>query len=56
MFHLDLLIRLISSKKYWILAKTLVSILKGVIQVKYCFYGILTKMQMKEESLNILKR
>ena len=46
---------LISSKKYWRVAKKLVAILKEVIQVKFYFYEILTKIQTKEERLNFVK-
>ena len=41
MFYLHLLIDVISSKEYWRLAKNLVLVLKGVIQVKFYFYEIL---------------
>ena len=49
MFYLHLLFGLISSKKYWRAAKNLVPVLKWVIQVKFYFYKILTKIQTKEE-------
>ena len=55
MFYLHLLIRLISSKKHWRVAKNLVPVLTGVIQVKFYFYEILVKIQTKEERLNCLK-
>ena len=49
MFYLHLLIGLISSKRYWRVAKTLVPVFKRVIQVKFCFYEIFMKIQSKEE-------
>ena len=49
MFYLHLLIKLISSKKYWRVAKNL-------IQTKFYFYKIRTKIQTKEERLNFLKK
>ena len=55
MFYLHLLIRLISSKKYWRVGKNFVAILKEVIQVKFYFYEILTKIQTEEERLNFVK-
>ena len=55
MFYLHFLIGLISSKKYCRVAKNLVPVFKGIIQVKLYFYEIFTKIQMKEESLNLLK-
>ena len=55
MFYLHFLIGLISSKKYCRVAKNLVPVFKGIIQVKFYFYEIFTKIQMKEESLNLLK-
>ena len=53
MFHLHLLTGLISSKKYWRVVKKLVAVLKGVIQVKFYFHEILTKIQMKEKRLKL---
>ena len=55
MFYLHLLIGLINPKKHWSVAKKLLPVLKGIIQVKFCFYEILTKIQTKEERLNFLK-
>ena len=49
MFYLHLLIKLISSKKYWRIAKNL-------IQTKFYFYKIRTKIQTKEGRLNFLKK
>ena len=54
-FYLHLLIGLITSKIYWTIAKNLVAILKHVIQVKFYFFEILTKMQTKEERMNFIK-
>ena len=50
-----LVVGLISSKKYWRVATNLVPVLKRVIQVKFYFYEILTKIQTKEERSNFLK-
>ena len=55
MFYVHLLIGLINSRKYCREAKSLVPILKRVIQVKFYFYEILTKFQTKEKRLNFLK-
>ena len=44
MFYLHLLIRFISFKKYWRVAKNLVPAVKGVIQLKFYFHEILTKI------------
>ena len=55
MFYLHFLIDLISSKKYWRVAKNSVLILKEVIQVKICFCEIPMNIQAKEERLNFLK-
>ena len=55
MFYLQRLIGLIGSKKYWREAKHLVSVLARVIQVKFCFYEILTKIQTKKERSNFVK-
>ena len=55
MFYLLLLIGLICSKKYWRVAKISVLVLKVIIQVKFYFYEILTKIQTKEDGLNFLK-
>ena len=49
MFYLFWLIGLISSKKYWGVAKNLVLTLKGAIQIKFYFHEILTKIQVKAE-------
>ena len=50
-----LVIGLISSEKYWRVATNLVPVLKRVIQVKFYFYEILTKIQTKEERSSFLK-
>ena len=50
MFYWHFLIGSISSKKYWRVGENLVSVLKGVIQVKFYVYEI-TKIQTKEEKL-----
>ena len=55
MCYLHLLIGLISSKKYWRVAKHLVSLLKGTIQVKLYFQETLIEIQTKEERLNFIK-
>ena len=56
MFYLHLIIiGLISSKKYWRIAKNWVPVLNDVIQVKFYFYEILIKIQTKDEKLNFLK-
>ena len=55
MFYLDLLIGLISSKKYWSVAINSVPTLNGVNQEKLSFYEILSKIQTKKERLNFLK-
>ena len=52
---LKFIIGLISSKKYWRVVKNLVHVLKGVIQIRFYFYKILTKIQTKEERCNFLK-
>lgn len=44
-----LLIRLISSNKYWRVARKLVLVLKEVIPVKFSFYEILKKVQTKKK-------
>ena len=49
MFYLHLLIGLISSNKYWRVAKKLLLLLKVVIQIKIYFYEILLKIQTKKE-------
>ena len=49
MFYLHLLIGLISSNKYWRVAKKLVLLLKVVIQIKIYFYETLLKIQTKKE-------
>ena len=49
MFYLQLLIGLISSKKDWTVAKNLLPILIGVIQVKFHFHEILTNIETKYE-------
>ena len=54
-FYLHLLIGLISSENYWRVKETSVPVLKGVIQVKFYFYEILTKTQSKEKRMNFLK-
>lgn len=46
---------LINSKKYWRVAQNLPPVLKRVIQVKFYFYEILTKIQTKEDRLNFPK-
>ena len=51
MFYLHLLIGLISSEKYWGVAKYLVHDLKEVTEVKFYFYEILTKIQRKKLNL-----
>ena len=56
MFHLHLLIVLISPKKYWRVAKHLVPVLKGVVQEKFYFYEILTKIQTIDERSNFVKK
>ena len=43
---------LINSNKYWKVPKNLPLVLKRVIQVKFYFYEILTKIQTKEDRLN----
>ena len=50
-----LVVGLISSEKYWRVATNLVPVLKRVIQVKFYFYEILTKIQTKEERSSFLK-
>ena len=55
MFYLHLLTGLISSNKYWTVAKQIVPVLKGKIQVKFDIYEIITKTQTKQERLNFLK-
>ena len=49
MFYLHLLIGLISSIKYWRVAKKLVLLLKVVIQIKIYFFETLLKTQTKRE-------
>ena len=44
-----LLIGLISSKKQWRAAKKLVSVLKGLIKIKFSLYKILAKIPSKKE-------
>ena len=55
MCYLHLLFGLISSKKYWRVAKHLVPFLKGTIQVKLYFQETLIKIQTIEETLNFVK-
>ena len=55
MFGLHLLIGLISFKKYWRVTKKVVPVLKEIIQVKFYFHKIITKIQSKEKRLNFLK-
>ena len=55
LFYLCFFNGLISFKKYWRVAKNLVPVLKGVIQLKFYLYEIFTKIQTKEETLNFLK-
>ena len=55
MLYLHLLVGLITSKKYWILAKNLVPFLKRVIRVKFYLYEILPTIQTKEEMLYFIK-
>ena len=56
MFYLHVLIGLISSKKYWRVAKFLVPVLEGVIQIKSYFYDILKEIQTKKERYYFLKK
>lgn len=53
-FNLHLETGLVTSKKYWRVSSKR-PFLKEVIQGKFYFYEILTKIQMKEERLNFLK-
>ena len=46
-----LLIRLISSNKYWRVARKPVLVLKEVIPVKFSFYEILKKAQTKKKKI-----
>ena len=55
MFYWHFSIGLISSRKYWSVAKSLVPVLKRVIQVKFYFHEILRKIKKKVERLNFLK-
>ena len=48
-------IELISSKKYWRVPKNLLLVLKEVIQVKFSFHKVLTKIDTIEERFNFLK-
>ena len=55
MSYLRFLMGLISYKKNWGVAKNLVPVLKRVIQVKFYFFEILTKIHTIEERMNFLK-
>ena len=55
MFHLHLLIALISFKKYLKTVKKIVLVLKGVITIIFFIYKIPTKIPNKEEILNFRK-
>ena len=48
-------IGLISSKQYWRVPKNLLLVLKEVIQVKFSFHKVLTKIDTIEERFNFLK-
>ena len=55
MFYWHFSIGLISSRKYWSVAKSLVPVLKMVIQVKFYFHEFLTKIQKKCRKIEFSK-